>query len=177
MDEPKPSKSVTSGITPEQLGTLSHEFRTPLNGVLGMARLLESTKLTDEQRAYVGALKQSGDHLLSLVNDVLDLTIEVPVELAEHLVAVLGVEALERGDRVELRGFGAFSVRKRDARLAANLTAGLEKMVADGSFDKLFQEHFGEQIRQAALKERRIIDLDNPMAPSLPLERKELWFH
>lgn len=60
-------------ITPEQLATLSHEFRTPLNGVLGMARLLDGTSLTAEQRAYVAALKESGDHLLSLINDVLDL--------------------------------------------------------------------------------------------------------
>jgi CheY-like chemotaxis protein len=62
----------SAGVTPEQLATLSHEFRTPLNGVLGMARLLEGTRLTAEQRAYVGALRESGDHLLSLVNDVLD---------------------------------------------------------------------------------------------------------
>jgi CheY-like chemotaxis protein len=58
---------------PATLAALSHEFRTPLNGVLGMARLLEGTKLTAEQKAYLAALKQSGEHLLSLVNDVLDL--------------------------------------------------------------------------------------------------------
>lgn len=74
MDEITPAAPPSGAVTPEQLGTLSHEFRTPLNGVLGMARLLESTKLTDEQRSYVNALKQSGDHLLSLVNDVLDFT-------------------------------------------------------------------------------------------------------
>ena len=74
MNETLPAAAGSSAVTAEQLGTLSHEFRTPLNGVMGMARLLESTKLTDEQRAYVGALKQSGDHLLSLVNDVLDFT-------------------------------------------------------------------------------------------------------
>jgi CheY-like chemotaxis protein len=60
-------------ITPQQLATLSHEFRTPLNGVLGMARLLDGTRLTAEQKAYVAALRESGDHLLTLVNDVLDL--------------------------------------------------------------------------------------------------------
>lgn len=60
-------------ITPEQLATLSHEFRTPLNGVLGMARLLDGTRLTAEQKTYVAALRESGDHLLALVNDVLDL--------------------------------------------------------------------------------------------------------
>ncbi|HYE46978.1 MAG TPA: response regulator [Caulobacter sp.] len=64
---------TTDAITPEQLATLSHEFRTPLNGVLGMARLLDGTSLSPEQRAYVTALKESGDHLLGLINDVLDL--------------------------------------------------------------------------------------------------------
>src|SRR5690242_13891928 len=59
-------------ITAEQLASLSHEFRTPLNGVLGMARLLESTRLTAEQRAYAAAVRDSGEHLLNLVNDVLD---------------------------------------------------------------------------------------------------------
>ena len=60
------------GIPHEHLAALSHEFRTPLNGVIGMARLLESTRLTAEQRAYVTALTESGEHLLGLVNDVLD---------------------------------------------------------------------------------------------------------
>ena len=59
-------------VSAEQLASLSHEFRTPLNGVLGMARLLEGTTLTQEQRAYVAALRESGEHLLGLVNDVLD---------------------------------------------------------------------------------------------------------
>src|SRR5579864_2403477 len=59
-------------ISAEQLASLSHEFRTPLNGVLGMSRLLESTRLTAEQRAYAAAIRESGEHLLTLVNDVLD---------------------------------------------------------------------------------------------------------
>ena len=62
----------SAGIPHEHLAALSHEFRTPLNGVIGMARLLEGTRLTAEQRAYVAALTESGEHLLGLVNDVLD---------------------------------------------------------------------------------------------------------
>ncbi len=61
-----------AGIPPEHLAALSHEFRTPLNGVLGMTRLLDGTRLTAEQRAYVDALRESGEHLLGLVNDILD---------------------------------------------------------------------------------------------------------
>ena len=59
-------------IDAEQLASLSHEFRTPLNGVLGMTRLLEGTGLSAEQKTYVAALRESGEHLLGLVNDVLD---------------------------------------------------------------------------------------------------------
>jgi CheY-like chemotaxis protein len=66
------SPDAATGIPPEHLASLSHEFRTPLNGVIGMARLLASTPLTREQKAYVTALTQSGEHLLGLVNDVLD---------------------------------------------------------------------------------------------------------
>lgn len=69
ISERRPTRAQ---ISAEQLASLSHEFRTPLNGVLGMARLLEGTKLTAEQKAYVTALHDSGQHLLTLVNDVLD---------------------------------------------------------------------------------------------------------
>lgn len=61
-----------TAITAEQLASLSHEFRTPLNGVLGMAQLLAGTRLTAEQKSYVAALTESGQHLLGLVNEVLD---------------------------------------------------------------------------------------------------------
>lgn len=70
-----------------------------------------------------------------------------------------------------------FFVRKNDKQLAADLTSGLEKMIADGSFEKLFQEHYGETIRRAGLQDRRIIDLDNPLMPAhMPVHRKPLWF-
>jgi signal transduction histidine kinase/CheY-like chemotaxis protein len=55
------------------LAALSHELRTPLNGVLGMANLLSETRLDADQKTYVQALRESGQHLLNLVNDVLDL--------------------------------------------------------------------------------------------------------
>jgi len=55
------------------LALLSHEMRTPLNGVLGMAGLLAATKLDATQQAYLSALRDSGELLLGLVNDILDL--------------------------------------------------------------------------------------------------------
>lgn len=55
------------------LATVSHEFRTPLNGILGMADLLGDTPLDAEQKTYVDALHTSGEALLSLIDDILDV--------------------------------------------------------------------------------------------------------
>jgi signal transduction histidine kinase/ActR/RegA family two-component response regulator len=55
------------------LATMSHEIRTPLNGVLGMAQAMAADDLPDEQRERLGVIRQSGETLLTLLNDVLDL--------------------------------------------------------------------------------------------------------
>ncbi|MCX7141216.1 MAG: sensor histidine kinase, partial [Proteobacteria bacterium] len=53
---------------------MSHEFRTPLNGVLGNAQLLQMSDLGAEDQAYLSAIVASGNTLLSLTNDVLDMS-------------------------------------------------------------------------------------------------------
>ena len=55
------------------MATISHELRTPMNGVLGMTELLLSSGLDARQRTFALAVQRSGEHLMSLVNDVLDL--------------------------------------------------------------------------------------------------------
>lgn len=61
-------------IKSEFLATMSHEIRTPMNGILGMVQLLEFTALTDEQKEYLKLLSLSGYNLLTLINDILDLS-------------------------------------------------------------------------------------------------------
>jgi signal transduction histidine kinase/ActR/RegA family two-component response regulator len=56
------------------LATISHEVRTPLNGILGMAQAMHREELPDEQRARLDVIRQSGETLLAIVNDVLDLS-------------------------------------------------------------------------------------------------------
>ena len=58
----------------EFLANMSHEIRTPLNGVIGNAQLLEMSNLDDDQKEYVAAMILSGNNLLSLINNILDLS-------------------------------------------------------------------------------------------------------
>lgn len=56
------------------LANISHEIRTPMNGILGMAAALERSSLSEEQRKQVGLIRESGDLLTTVLNDVLDFS-------------------------------------------------------------------------------------------------------
>lgn len=56
------------------LARMSHELRTPINGVLGLANLLMNTQQTKENVEYLNGIRTSGEHLLAIINDILDLS-------------------------------------------------------------------------------------------------------
>ena len=58
----------------EFLASMSHEIRTPMNTIMGMADLLAESRLTSEQREYINAFRAAGDNLLTLINEILDLS-------------------------------------------------------------------------------------------------------
>jgi CheY-like chemotaxis protein/nitrogen-specific signal transduction histidine kinase len=97
------------------LATMSHEIREPMNGVIGMTRLLLETPLSDEQRGYVEMVHDSGQALLTIINDILDLSrmeagrleldsIDFDLEaLLRRVLAVVEPRAREKGLALELR--------------------------------------------------------------------------
>ena len=79
---------IESKAKSQFLATMSHEIRTPMNGVLGITELLQHTSLDSQQRSFLDIIKNSGQSLLAIINDILDYSKIVAGEMVLEKVTV-----------------------------------------------------------------------------------------
>lgn len=108
---------AASRVKSEFLATMSHELRTPLNAIMGLSQLLQQEivgSLNEKQNEYVNSIYSSGEHLLALINDILDLS-KVEAGKEELLVSPLPVS--------DLCNYAIWTVRDRALEKGLQLTS------------------------------------------------------
>lgn len=136
----------------EFLATMSHEMRTPLNGIVGMSDLLSRTALAPKQAEHVETLRTCADNLLALVNDVLDLSRieagrmlveEQPFDVRSVVDEVLTINAARaQGKNIEMFAIVDRSVpdsilgdETRTRQILTNLVANAVKFTEQGEVE------------------------------------------
>ena len=148
LDEARVAAEEANRMKSEFLANMSHELRTPLNGILGFAELLECDLEDPAQREYAQTIRSSGEHLLAIVTDVLDLAkieagrmefnfsqIKLP-DLLQSVISVQRGHAMQKGLSIELEEEGipliVYSDEVRLRQVLLNITNNAVKFTDQG---------------------------------------------
>ncbi|MEO7712090.1 MAG: response regulator, partial [Gemmatimonadaceae bacterium] len=168
-----------SRMKSEFLANMSHELRTPLNAIIGFSEVLKDGmlgNLTDQQKGFIGDIFGSGQHLLSLINDILDLSkVEAgkmlldlePVavsSLFENSLSVVREKAAARQIRLRMDAGTEVGILLADARkvkqIAYNLLSNAVKFTGEGGEVTLRARRVSREAVES--QSASIIDLSMP---------------
>ena len=166
------------------LAHMTHEFRTPMNAILGYARLLSDTCAVDESRSKIELIVQHGEHLLDLVNDLLDLSrLEAGraqpryqafslSELVDEVTEAFAVEASSKGLRLSAsmevaNGETVIGDRARVRQILYNLASNAVKFCDEGGVTISVERPVPDEIVRFEVRDT---------GPGIPRERRDSIF-
>ena len=183
LEEARDEALSANRLISEFLANVSHEIRTPLNGMLGMAQVLQRSELNEIQNDYLSTIFSSGHSLLSIINNILDISkIEAglmnlefePVKLARlisEVEATVRATALEKGINLYTENFLSDETvvlgdENRLRQILINLVGNAVKFTEEGEV----------VIKIAESNDNDLLISVSDTGPGIPKDRQEAIF-